>query len=68
MDAQDSDLKEIAGCYRLNQLLLFYSLVKIPYTEQPLCGQSFHSTLKTFGGVLKSMLTLNEAIIDVKEG
>ena len=23
---------------------------------------------KTFGGVLKSMLTLNEAIIDVKEG
>ena len=48
LNVQDSDLKEIAGCYRLNQLLLFYSLVKIPYTEQPLCGQSFHSTLKTF--------------------
>ena len=24
--------------------------------------------IKNFGGVLKSMLTLNEAIIDVKEG
>ena len=24
--------------------------------------------IKTIGGVLKSMLTLNEAIIDVKEG
>ena len=27
-----------------------------------------NSTKKQFGGVLKSMLTLNEAIIDVKEG
>jgi hypothetical protein len=26
------------------------------------------AVVKTFGGVLKSMLTLNEAIIDVKEG
>ena len=25
-------------------------------------------TIKKFGGVSKSMLTLNEAIIDVKEG
>ena len=28
---------------------------------------TFH-LIKKFGGVLKSMLTLNEAIIDVKEG
>ena len=27
-----------------------------------------HALGKKFGGVLKSMLTLNEAIIDVKEG
>ena len=27
----------------------------------------YHSSI-IFGGVLKSMLTLNEAIIDVKEG
>ena len=28
----------------------------------------FMDVSKVFGGVLKSMLTLNEAIIDVKEG
>ena len=27
-----------------------------------------HTVIKNAGGVLKSMLTLNEAIIDVKEG
>ena len=37
------------------------NLVKTP-------SQAEQVTVPFFGGVLKSMLTLNEAIIDVKEG
>ena len=42
-----------------------------PYTNKPILGLDVMTGLKQgegLGGVLKSMLTLNEAIIDVKEG
>jgi hypothetical protein len=32
------------------------------------CGFCYTQRMQIIGGVLKSMLTLNEAIIDVKEG
>lgn len=51
-------------------ILMVLTVFIIPYPHERR-RQGFDSTLRFgeyFGGVLKSMLTLNEAIIDVKEG
>ena len=56
------------------QVRLFYGLQVIEINQLIHCISykvyyvNFRETKKLFGGVLKSMLTLNEAIIDVKEG
>ena len=43
-------------------------LISITVILVPLCLSLSMLITKFLGGVLKSMLTLNEAIIDVKEG
>ena len=70
-------------CFRTDgiRIIFFDSMVSLLLNEDPQLDhfrahtshtshtrRSIVRTVKNFGGVLKSMLTLNEAIIDVKEG
>ena len=45
-----------------------FGITKLNKPRQEFQSGVFKHGIKIFGGVLKSMLTLNEAIIDVKEG
>ena len=43
-------------------------LTKLGTNQKLSSATGYRSNIENIGGVLKSMLTLNEAIIDVKEG